>query len=76
MSGMFGSSEPAVSGPSPSQARADALAAAENERSERSRVDSIQRQLRSETTARSRGFGLSSLFGALGSARKSLLGSG
>jgi hypothetical protein len=74
MSGMFGSQEP--TGPTPAQLRADELAAAENERSERGRIDSIQRQLRQETTSRSRGFGLSSLFGALSSGRKSLLGSG
>lgn len=75
MSGIFGGSqEPA--GPTAAQARADELAARESERSERSRMDAIQRQLRQETTARSRGFGLSSLFGALGTGRRSLLGSG
>lgn len=61
---------------SPLESRADALANAEQERSERGRVDAIQRQLRLETTSRSRGYGLRSLFGALGAGRSSLLGSG
>jgi hypothetical protein len=55
---------------------ADKLVNAEQQRTERSRLEAIQNQLRLETASSSRGYGLRSLFGALGSARSSLLGSG
>lgn len=68
-----GAGGPAASDP---ESRADALVAAEQQRSERQRVEGIQRQLRLETMQRTRGFGLRSLLGTLGGGRSSLLGAG
>jgi hypothetical protein len=76
MSGIFGGDEPRPTAPSAAQQRADQLAATERERSERDRVSTIQDQLRLETSSRSRGYGLTSLFSSLSSSRRSLLGSG
>jgi hypothetical protein len=76
--GAVGPSPPDLPGPSPSptESRADKLVASEQQRSERQRIDAIQRQLRLETSSRSRGYGLRSLIGALGQGRSSLLGAG
>lgn len=61
--------------PSATESKAAAIARNEEERTERQRVEQIQRQLRLETLQRSRGFGLRSLFGPLGG-RSGFLGSG
>lgn len=88
MSGILDDDEPQrVTGPTsgdaigrgetpPVESKADQLIATEQQRSERQRIEAIQRQLRLETASRNRGFGLRSLFGALGSGRSSVLGSG
>lgn len=78
MSGLLSDDQPRQQVPSATQQRADALAARESERSERDRIETIQKQLRLETTQRSRGFGIRSLFSGLSgsSGRTSLLGSG
>lgn len=55
---------------------ADKLIEAEQKRTERQRIEQIQRQLTLETSSRGRGYGLRSLFGSLGSGRSSLLGAG
>jgi hypothetical protein len=61
---------------SAAESRATQLADLESQRSERQRVETIQRQLRLETSSRNRGYGLRALIGSLGSGRSSLLGSG
>lgn len=55
---------------------ANRIIEAEQQRSERDRIAAIQRQLGAETTSRSRGYGIRSLFGALGTGRRSYLGAG
>jgi hypothetical protein len=53
----------------------DRIIAAEQGRTERDRIQTIQRQLAQETLFRSRGFGLRSLL-SLGGGRRSTLGAG
>lgn len=63
--------------PNVAESKADQLVALEQQRADKERRDSIRRQLLLETTARRPGgFGIRSLFGALGGSRSSLLGSG
>lgn len=83
MSGIFGgdSSLPFTPAnnfaqPAAGDSAATKLVDAEQQRTEAQRIDSIQRQLRLDTAAGTRGYGLRSLFGSLGTQRNSLLGSG
>jgi hypothetical protein len=77
MSGLFASDEPQQQAPSATQQRADFLAQQEQDRSERDRISTIQKQLQLETLSRGRGYGIRSLFSGLtGGSRTSLLGSG
>lgn len=76
MSGLFTPEAPTDVFRTVSQERAERLAAQEQERAERDRVSSIQKQLQQQTVFRNRGFGLRSLLGPFGGARSSLLGSG
>lgn len=76
MSSLFGAGDGNIKGPTESQAKADAMAEREQQRSETDRITSIQRQLAQETVFRNRGYGLRSLLGPLGAGKTSLLGSG
>ncbi|MCA1831217.1 MAG: hypothetical protein LC750_00455 [Actinobacteria bacterium] len=55
---------------------ANRIIEAEQQRSERQRIAAIQQQLGAQTQSRARGYGIRSLFGGLGSGRRSQLGVG